>query len=253
MPKQQKSRVPRHVAVIMDGNGRWAKRRKLPRWRGHSEGAESVRSVVRACAESGVEELTLYAFSTENWQRPRSEVKFLMDLLRKFLVTEREETAKRGFCFRTIGRLERIPKGVRKELDKTVALCRDNTGMILRLALNYGGRQEIVDAARRLAAKARARNLDPDALTEDDVAACLYDEEMTDPDLLIRTGGEMRLSNFLLWELSYAELYFTRTCWPDFRAAHLKQAFRVYAGRQRRYGALKPRRTGRTRASARAR
>ena len=239
--------VPRHIAIIMDGNGRWARRHGLPRRRGHAEGAESVRAVVSECARCGVEELTLYVFSTENWKRPRAEVNFLMRLLRRFLVSERDKLLKNNIRFRAIGHLDPIPAAAREELNKAIAMSQSNTGMILRLALNYGGKQEIVDAARSLARKAVVEGRDPDSFTEQDFAGCLYDDEMTDPDLLIRTGGETRLSNFLLWQISYSELWFTRTCWPDFRAPQLRQAFRVYAQRSRHYGALLRAKSGRRR------
>ena len=231
-------RLPRHVAVIMDGNGRWARRRGFPRRRGHAEGAESVRTVVRECARRGVEQLTLYVFSTENWRRPRTEVRFLMSLLRKFLISERDEMMQNRIRLKAIGRLEELPPRVRADLEKSCEMTRANTGMILRLALNYGGRQEILDAARRLLRDARDDRIDPERLSEDDLKRYLYDTEMTDPDLLIRTGEEMRLSNFLLWELSYTELWFTETCWPDFRAEALDRAFQAYAKRHRRYGGL---------------
>ena len=238
--------VPRHVAIIMDGNGRWARRLGLPRRRGHSEGAESVRVIIRECARLGVEQLTLYAFSTENWRRPRTEVRLLMALMKRFLISERGELIENNLRLRAIGRLGKLPEDVRKELEKTIEICGTNTGMIVRLALNYGGRHEIVDAARKLALEARRNGQAPDDWTEQDFKRCLYDAEMTDPDILIRTGGEMRLSNFLLWQLSYAELWFTRTCWPEFRAAHLRQAFRAYAHRERRFGGLKGRRPSAT-------
>lgn len=230
------------MAVIMDGNGRWARRQGAPRSRGHTEGAESVRVIIRECARQGVEQLTLYAFSTENWRRPRVEVQFLMGLLKRFLVSERCELMENNLRLKAIGRLEAIPGYVRKELEKTMGLCRKNTGMIVRLALNYGGRQEIMDAARKIASAARRNGQDSDPWTEEGFARFLYDEEMTDPDMLIRTGGEMRLSNFLLWQASYTELWFTKTCWPEFRAAHLRQAFRAYAQRERRFGGLRGRR-----------
>jgi undecaprenyl diphosphate synthase len=221
----------------MDGNGRWAQRNGLPRRRGHLEGVESVRVVVEECARRGVRQLTLYAFSTENWRRPPPEVRFLMGLLKRFIIAERKEFIENNLRLRVIGRLEGMPAAVRGEVAKTVDLCKANTGMIVRLALNYGGRQEIVDAARRVA-KASRNGLDLEALTEVEFARFLYDDEMTDPDLLIRTGGEMRLSNFLLWQLSYAELWFTRSCWPEFRAPRLRQAFQAYARRERRFGGL---------------
>jgi len=236
--KGDAGKTPRHVAVIMDGNGRWARRHGLPLREGHREGAKSVRAVVRECARLGVEQLTLYVFSTENWRRPRLEVRFLFSLMRKFLVSERQEMMQNNIRLKAIGRLETLPAPARRELEKSIELSRHNTGMILRMALNYGGRQEIVDAARLLVRKAQTKHIRPESVTEKMLAGLLYDDEMTDPDLLIRTGGEKRLSNFLLWRLSYTELYFTGTCWPDFRAAQLRQAFRAYAARERRYGAL---------------
>ena len=234
--------VPRHVAVIMDGNGRWAKRRGFLRSRGHSEGAESVRAVVRECRRLGVSQLTLYAFSTENWKRPATEIRFLMNLLNRFLAAERKNLMKNNVRLKAIGRLDRLPGKVRAQLEKSIEASRDNDGMILRLALNYGGRQEIMDAARKLAIEARRMGADPPELTEQEFRRLLYDEEMTDPDLMIRTGGEMRLSNFLLWQSSYTELYFTHTCWPEFREPELHEAFQSYARRERRFGAVKPER-----------
>jgi len=232
--------LPRHVAMIMDGNGRWARQRGLLRRKGHAEGGESVRVIVSECARLGVEQLTLYAFSTENWKRSRTEVGFLMRLLRQFLLDQRDEMMAKNIRLLAIGRIEALPVKARKALAETVLLTRGNTGMILRLALNYGGRQELLDAAVKLAQAARAdESLDPAKFTEDDLREYFYDGQMPDPDLLIRTGGELRLSNFLLWQLSYAELWFTQTCWPDFRAAQLKQAFCAYAHRDRRYGGLK--------------
>ena len=235
--------LPRHVAVIMDGNGRWARQRGLPRRKGHAEGGESVRVIVNKCARLGIEQLTLYAFSTENWKRSRTEVNFLMRLLRRFLLEKRDEMMEKNIRLLAIGRLEALPAKALQALKETIAITSGNTGMVLRLAINYGGRQELLDAAVKLAQAARAdKSLDPAKLTEDDLRRYFYDGEMPDPDLLIRTGGEVRLSNFLLWQLSYAELWFTRTCWPDFRAAQLKQAFRAYTQRDRRYGGLKRRR-----------
>ena len=240
--RNRSERAPRHVAVIMDGNGRWARRVGLRRSRGHSEGAESVRVIIRECARLGLEQLTLYAFSTENWRRPRTEVQFLMGLLKRFLVSERGELMENNLRFKAIGRIEALPASVRKELAKTIALCAKNTGMIVRLALNYGGRQEILDAARKLAGESQRNGHPAEAWTVEDFARALYDEEMTDPDLMIRTGGETRLSNFLLWQSSYTELYFTRACWPEFREPELHEAFESYARRERRFGAVKPER-----------
>lgn len=234
--------VPRHVAVIMDGNGRWARRRGLARSRGHSEGAESVRAVVRECRRLGVAELTLYAFSTENWKRPPREVSFLMSLLGRFLNSERKSIMKNNIRMAAIGRLDQIPARVRAQLEKSIEMSRGNDGMILRLALNYGGRQEILDAARKFAIEARRQAADPTELTEDAFRRFLYDDGMSDPDLMIRTGGETRLSNFLLWQSSYTELYFTHTCWPEFREPELREAFKSYARRERRFGAVTPQR-----------
>lgn len=234
--------LPRHVAMIMDGNGRWARQRGLLRRKGHAEGGESARVIVSECARLGIEQLTLYAFSTENWKRSRTEVSFLMRLLRQFLLEQRDEMMAKNIRLRAIGRLEALPLKAQQTLAETIELTHRNTGMTLCLALNYGGRQELLDAAVKLAQAARAdESLDPAKLTEDDLRQYFYDGEMPDPDLLIRTGGELRLSNFLLWHLSYTELWFTQTCWPDFRAAQLRQAFRAYAQRDRRYGGLKRR------------
>ena len=230
--------VPRHVAVIMDGNGRWARQRGLLRRSGHREGAESVRAVVEESARQGVENLTLYAFSTENWSRPKTEVRYLIGLMKKFLVTERPLLMKNNIRLKAIGRLEKFPADARRELEKSIEMSRQNTGMVFRLALNYGGRQEIVDATRNMVREALEKGLDPDKITQKTVAQFCYDAEMTDPDLLIRTGGEQRLSNFLLWQSSYTELYFTKTCWPDFRAPQLRKAFEAYARRDRRFGSL---------------
>lgn len=230
------ARIPAHVAMIMDGNGRWAASRGLPRTRGHEEGAESVRAVVEMCGRVGVKELTLYAFSTENWSRPKREVSFLMRLLQRFLVSERDKIMENGARVTAIGRLHELPKNVQKELTRTVSMSAENDRILLRFALNYGGRYEIVDAARRFAAAVAAGEIAPDELDPDTFRRFLYDPEMTDPDLLIRTGGEMRLSNFLLWQLSYTELYVTQSRWPEFREPELAEAFRAYAARERRFG-----------------
>ncbi len=230
--------MPRHVAVIMDGNGRWARRRGLPRRGGHREGAESVRVVVRACARLRVEQITLYAFSTENWSRPKREVDYLMRLLGEFLVAERDELMENGIRLVAIGRLDAIPESVRAELDLTRELTRDNDRMILRMALNYGGRQELVDAMRRLAEAIRTGEVNPDDIDESAIGRACYDPSMPPPDLLIRTGGEQRLSNFMLWHMPYTEFYFTPTCWPEFREPQLRKAFDIYASRERRYGGL---------------
>ena len=230
--------LPRHIAIIMDGNGRWAAQRKLSRIKGHEKGAQTVRTIVRTCARIGVKELTLYAFSRENWKRPRLEILFLMSLLKKYLVKERAELMKNNIIFKTIGRIDELPAGARKEIQENVRLTARHTGLTLRLALNYGSRTEIVDAARRLATEVKKNNLKINQISEKKFARCLYDPSMPDPDLLIRTGGNMRVSNFLLWQISYAELWVTPTLWPDFKPEDLSRAIRDYAQRERRFGGL---------------
>jgi len=242
-----RSRIPPHVAMIMDGNGRWARARGWRRVDGHSAGADSVRAAARMCGRLGVKELTLFAFSNENWSRPKAEVDFLMRLIRKFLVSERRTIMENDVRLRAIGRTHRLPSDVQDELDKMIALSAGNKGMVLRVALNYGGRQEIVDATRRMIEAVREGHFSPGEIDFDTVRQFLYDPGMTDPDLLIRTGGEMRLSNFMLWELSYTELYFSSVCWPDFREAQLAEAFRAFAGRERRFGGLSSAAKGRSR------
>jgi undecaprenyl diphosphate synthase len=230
------SGVPKHVAIIMDGNGRWAEARGLPRIAGHEAGAESVREITRACREAGVQALTLYSFSTENWKRPPEEVAALMALLARYLVQERSEILENGVQLRTIGQTERLPLAVRAALKELSFASRNNRGMTLTLALSYGGRAEIVEAAQSLARKAAAGRLRPDAIDESAFAAELGTAGLPDPDLMIRTSGELRLSNFLLWQLAYAELYVTDTHWPDFRRAELVRAFESFKRRERRYG-----------------
>ncbi len=230
--------IPGHIAIIMDGNGRWARERGLSRNRGHRAGAESVREITRECSKLGVGRLTLYAFSTENWRRPKIEVNFLMSLLKRFLVKERKEIMDNNIRFAAIGRLGELPAGVRKELKRTAEMSRENTGMTLCLALNYGGRQEIADAAQRLAKDVADGRLTADAVDENIFASYLYDPDMPEPDLVIRTSGEMRVSNFLLWQISYSEIYSTAVLWPDFRREELAKALREYARRERRFGAL---------------
>jgi undecaprenyl diphosphate synthase len=229
-------RVPRHVAVIMDGNGRWAEARGLPRARGHEEGAESVREIVRECRRQGVEVLTLYSFSTENWTRPPAEVGALMALLHRYVLQERGEILEQGIQLRAIGQIERLPFFVRKPLE---ALCKEssrNRDMVLNLALSYGARAELVDAARAIARLAAAGRLDPNAIDESLFASHLSTAGLPDPDLLIRTSGELRVSNFLLWQIAYAEIFVTDLPWPEFRKAQLEEAFRSYASRERRMG-----------------
>ena len=228
--------IPRHVAVIMDGNGRWAESRGLPRLRGHEEGAESVRAISRACRELGVEALTLYSFSTENWKRPADEVAGLMGLLSRYLVEERREIMDNGIRLNAIGQLDRLPAPVRLALQELMRASRDNRGMVLTLALSYGGRAEIVDAARALAKKAAAGRLSADKIDEATFAAELGTAGLPDPDLLIRTSGELRISNFMLWQCAYAEIYVTPVRWPDFRRPQLEEAIAVFNQRERRFG-----------------
>ncbi|MBI3099197.1 MAG: isoprenyl transferase [Planctomycetes bacterium] len=230
--------LPKHVAIIMDGNGRWAKARGLPRIKGHAQGAETVRAITRECARRHLGQLTLYAFSVENWKRPSTEVAYLMRLLRKFLEQEHDEIMDNNIRLTSIGRIHELPPEVRKALERERRASEKNTGMTLCLALNYGGRTEIVDAARRLAEEAHAGRLRPDRIDEREFTRRLYDPEMPDPDLLIRTAGELRLSNFLLWQGSYAEFWVTPVCWPEFTVAHLEEAFRSFASRERRFGGL---------------
>jgi undecaprenyl diphosphate synthase len=228
--------LPHHVAVIMDGNGRWAELRGLDRLHGHRAGIEAVRAVVRAAHELGVGQLTLYAFSTENWNRPRAEVDALMSLLEHYLDAELDELDRNGIELRAMGRIERLPESVRARLETAVRRTRDNREMRLVFALSYGGRTELVDAARRLAREVEQGKLDPEEIDEKLFAACLYQPDLPDPDLLIRTGGEWRVSNFLLWQIAYTEIYVTDVMWPDFRKGDLVDAILWYQGRERRYG-----------------
>ncbi len=232
------ARLPRHVAIIMDGNGRWARRRGLPRVEGHRRGTRSVRAVVEECCRLGIGQLTLYCLSIENWKRPQVELDFLMALLRQYLLEERAEILEQNIRFTTIGRRSDLPPEVIRELDENIRLSRDNTGTTLCLAINYGGRTEIADAARALAERARRGEIDPEQIDEAAVAGALYTAGMPDPDLLIRTAGEMRVSNFLLWQISYAELWVTDLCWPDFDRTTLHQALHDFAARERRFGGL---------------
>lgn len=222
----------------MDGNGRWADERTLPRVKGHEAGAESVRAITREAARLGVEELTLYAFSTENWSRSTSEVGALMGLLERYLIGERDEIMENGIRFRAIGELTQLPRSVRAEYERTRDMSAGNTGMVLRLALSYGARRELLHAAQAVARLAVTKGLDVAlALEEDDLRRFLYDPAMRDPDLLIRTAGEMRISNFLLWQVSYSELYVADEPWPEFREEQLHAAFRAFNKRERRFGA----------------
>jgi len=240
----EQSKIPRHVAIIMDGNGRWAKQRGLPRLKGHEEGAKSVRAAIKACRDMGVEYLTLYAFSVENWVRPPSEIQGLMRLLRRFLKDNEFELHENEVRLRVIGRIEDLPKMVQSGLKRVMKATEHYTKGQLILALSYGGRTEIAHAARQIAEKVKAGKLDPKKIDESTVAAHLYAPDVPDPDLMIRTSGEMRLSNFLLWELSYAEFYVTDTLWPDFRDAEFKTALEAYGHRKRRFGDIGEKKQG---------
>ncbi len=233
-------RRPGHVAIIMDGNGRWAEERGRPRIHGHQAGVKSVRAIAEAGAALQLNHLTLYAFSVDNWKRPEPEVQFLMRLLTDFLTKERGTLEKNQVRLTSIGRIDGMPELVQKELRATEEFSKDFTGMNLCLALNYGGRTELVDAVRALARKVQAGELEPDAIDEAAISAHLYAPGVPDPDLLIRTGGEMRVSDFLLWEISYTEIVVTPVYWPDFTENDLVHAIREYAGRNRRFGGLNP-------------
>jgi len=233
-----RERYPRHIAIIMDGNGRWASRRFLPRVEGHRRGVSSVRRTVEECARLNIEQLTLYCLSSENWKRPRRELDFLMHLLEQYMIEERSTIMEQNVSVSTIGRRAGIPPAVIREMDKTIEMSAANTGTRLCLAINYGGRGEIADAARQLAVDVLAGVLTPESIDEDQLARRLYTAGMPDPDLLIRTAGEMRISNFLLWQISYAELWVTERCWPEFDQDDLHQAIRDFAARDRRFGGL---------------
>ena len=233
------TRLPAHIAIIMDGNGRWARRRRLPRVAGHQAGVGPVRSTVETCARLGVKVLTLYAFSVENWKRPRAEVETLWRLLRYYLRQELPELQKNDIRLQAIGRLDALPPQVRRELDATVDATSSNRGLLVNLAINYGGRAEIVDAINSILEVARLDgSIASLKLDEELISANLYTATCPDPDLLIRTSGEMRISNFLLWQIAYAELYVTETLWPDFTRRDLLRAVLEYQKRDRRYGGL---------------
>jgi undecaprenyl diphosphate synthase len=235
---QALANLPQHVAIIMDGNGRWAKQRGFPRVEGHRNGVESVRAIVRAAGEAGIKYLTLYAFSVENWNRPKDEVDTLMKYLARFLKNEIGELNRNNVRLEAIGQIWRLPEAVQEQLAKTKAALARNNGLTLILALSYGGRTEIVEAARALAARAKDGTLDPAEINERVISESLYTRHFPDPDLLVRTSGEMRLSNFLLWQVSYAELVVTPVLWPDFRKPHLFEALEEYARRHRRFGGV---------------
>jgi undecaprenyl diphosphate synthase len=235
---EAKAMLPRHVAVIMDGNGRWARQRHLPRIEGHRAGAESARVIIRTAGELGIKYLTLYAFSVENWNRPKEEVDALMKYLVHYLKTETPELNKNNVHLEVIGQIYRLPDAVQEHLQKSISTLSRNNGLTLIMALSYGGRTEIVDAVRSIGKKIKAGELDPSDITEQVFSQHLYTRNLPDPDLLIRTSGEMRVSNFLLWQISYTELVVTQTLWPDFRKPQLYEALDEYARRHRRFGGL---------------
>jgi undecaprenyl diphosphate synthase len=232
--------LPRHVAIIMDGNGRWAAKRGRPRVAGHRAGVEAVRAAVDTSARLGLRALTLYAFSTENWKRPRAEIEALMRMLKRYITLELDEVHRQNIRFQTIGRTEALSSSVRRELDRAMEKTSTNTGMVLSVALNYGGRAEIVDACRAACARLLNEGRSPaDELTEESIERELYTRNLPELDLLVRTSGEMRISNFLLWQVAYSEIHVTETLWPDFRRQHLLEAVIDYQNRDRRFGGVK--------------
>ena len=231
--------IPAHIAIIMDGNGRWAARRRLPRTAGHRAGIKAVRNIIEECARiEGIRQLTLYCFSKENWKRPKREIGLLMRLLKQFVVAERKNMIKNNIRFEVIGDIDELPAEVIQEIDRTKELTKDKTGLLLCLALSYGGRAEITRAAREIAKEVSEGSLELDRITEEVFSKHLHTRDMKDPDLLIRTAGEQRISNFLLWQASYTEFYFTPKCWPDFRADDLRAAIADFSKRTRKFGAL---------------
>ena len=236
MKKIDNTNLPQHIAIIMDGNGRWAKKNSVSRMEGHKKGADSVRDIVEACREIGIGYLTLYAFSTENWLRPAIEVRALMNLLEKFLRSELQKMLENDIKLMTVGNTEMLPKTVKKILRETIEKTSDNKGMILNLALSYGGRDEIVEAVKKILKDSKAGNITEMDISKDVFSGYLYTAGMPEPDLLIRTGEEHRLSNFLLWQLAYTEFYFTDVLWPDFRRENLIEAIADYQERERRFG-----------------
>ncbi|MFQ5645564.1 MAG: isoprenyl transferase [bacterium] len=237
-PELDPAKIPVHVAIIMDGNGRWAKKRFLPRSAGHRKGITSVHEVVAAASDIGVKVMTLYAFSTENWKRPVTEVKTLMDILVEFLKIELKFMMKNNVRFRTIGQVEALPEAVRRELQNAKEQTADNTGLILNIALNYSGRSELVIGVKEIAEKVKKGELSADNITEATVSDHLYTREFPDPDLLIRTSGEMRISNYLLWQLAYSEIVVTPVLWPDFRRKEFFETIKEFQQRDRRFGAV---------------
>jgi undecaprenyl diphosphate synthase len=238
LPEIPSDRRPKHIAIIMDGNGRWAQARRLPRIEGHRKGAGVVRRTLEACQQLGVSHLTLFCFSTENWKRPASELDFLMGMLKRYLADERANLRRHGIALHIIGRREGLPPEVLEEMDRSVDPSLSDSQTHLTLAINYGARQELVDAVRQISSEVAAGRLAAEAIDERVISQHLYTAGLPDPDLLIRTSGEMRISNFLLWQISYAELWITEKLWPEFSTQDLVEAVRHYAGRQRRFGGL---------------
>jgi len=231
--------IPRHIAIIMDGNGRWAQKKGLPRAQGHRQGGKTVEKIAQCCVDFGIETLTLYSFSLENWERPESEVNTLMHLYTQYLIGIRPTMMENNVKLIHLGRLAQLPEAVKKELAKTIEVTAGNTGMKLALALNYGGRTEIVDAAKKIAQQYKMGEINMEDINEGYFSRHLYTDGLAEPDLLIRTANEMRVSNFLLWQISYSEFYVTKVLWPDFKKTNLERAIRAYAKRNRRFGTIK--------------
>ena len=239
MSSHDKEKIPSHLAIIMDGNGRWAKKRGLPRVEGHRVGMKKIKDMVDICRKKGVKVLTLYAFSKQNWNRPRREVEFLMRRFEDYLDREGENLVKENIRFRVIGRIEELPLSLRKKIEKTMKMTEKNRGFFLNLAINYGGQEEIVDAVRKLLMMVKEGKISPQDIEVDLFKKYLYTEDLPYPDLLIRTGGELRISNFLLFQIAYTEFWFTPVFWPDFNEQHLDEALRDFSRRERRFGAIK--------------
>lgn len=232
------SKLPVHVAIIPDGNGRWAKKRLMNRIKGHEQGMRTVREIVRTCRRLGISTVTFYAFSTENWKRPKAEVTALMEILKHFLASEEKDLLENNIRLNAIGQTHRLPERVRKALDQCMEVTRSNNGMLLNLALSYGGRAEILEMVKKIARKVADGRLDPDEISFERVEECLYTANMDDPDLLIRTSGEMRISNYLLWQIAYTEIFVTDTLWPDFGKDEFLKILLDFQQRDRRYGAV---------------
>ncbi|WP_028991710.1 isoprenyl transferase [Thermoanaerobacter thermocopriae] len=236
--KIDKNKLPTHIGIIMDGNGRWAQKKGMMRFYGHKAGVNAVREVVKACRELGIKYLTLYAFSTENWKRPKEEVNFLMDLLVEYLSKEVDELNKNNVLINFIGDISVLPQGCKTEIERAQNITKNNFGLVLNIALNYGGRDEIVKAVKKICTKVLNKELTIEGITEQTISDNLYTKNQPDPDLIIRTSGEKRLSNFLLWQSAYSEFWFTEVLWPDFKKEHLIKAILYYQTRQRRFGGV---------------